>query len=144
MATPSPRDAFDDPSRHWTFLTQASDDNFEGQHFERKKTGQAGIDMAMLKNQLRDVRDEITQTISAFANRNVEGGLLVLGLASDGTVSGIDHLSEEQKNSLTDFETFLHYQAAEARFYQCMDGSGSAKTICLIFVPYTTHDKWHL
>ena len=94
--------------------------------------------MTALRKQLQDVRDEITQTISAFANRNIEGGLLVLGIASDGTVSGIDHLLEEQKNSLTDFATFLHHQAAEAKLYQCTDGSGSAKTICLIFVPHTT------
>src|SRR5215217_1692129 len=103
MATPSPRDVFDDPSRHWTFLTQGSDDDFEGQHFDRKEAGQAGISVTALRNQHRDVRDEIKATISAFTNRNIEGGLLVLGIASDGTVSGLDHLSEEQKNSLTDF-----------------------------------------
>jgi hypothetical protein len=34
----------------------------------------------------RSLRDEIKATISAFANRNIEGGLLVLGIASDGTV----------------------------------------------------------
>ena len=138
MPTPSPRQVFDDPSSHWTFLTQDSDDDFEGQHFDRKEAGQSGVSVTALRNQLRDVRDEVTQTISAFANKNIEGGLLVLGIASDGTVSGIDHLSEEQKNSLTDFATFLHHQAAEAKLYHCADSSDSAKTICLIFVPHTT------
>ncbi|MDZ4345109.1 MAG: ATP-binding protein, partial [Candidatus Binatia bacterium] len=137
MSTPSPRQVFDDPSSHWTFLTQGSDDYFEGQHFDRKEAGQPGANETTLKNQLRNVRDEIKETISAFANRNIEGGLLVLGIASDGNVSGIDHLSEKQKNSLTDIATLLHHQAAEAKLYQCTDGSSSTKTICLIFVPHT-------
>lgn len=137
MSAPPPRQVFDDPSSHWTFLTQSTDDDFEGQHFDRKEVGQIDVNETTLRNQLRNVREEIKQTISAFANRNVEGGLLVLGIASDGTVSGIDHLSEEQKNSLTDFTSLLRHQAAEARFYQCTDGFGNAKTICLIFVPYT-------
>lgn len=82
---PSPREVFDDPSRHWAFLTQGSDSDFEGQHFDRKEAGQTDADATTLRKQLRNVRrDEITKTISAFANRNVEGGLLVLGIASDG------------------------------------------------------------
>ena len=138
MPTPSPRQVFDDPSSHWTFLTQGSDNDFEGQHFDRKEAGRAGVSVAVIEKQLRDVQDGITKTLSAFANRNIEGGLLVLGIASDGTVSGIDHLSEKQKNSLTDFAKFLHHQAAEAKFYPCTDHSSSAKTICLIFVPHTS------
>jgi len=137
MSMPSPRHVFDNPSNYWTFLTQSCDDDFEGQHFDRKETGQTGADMKTLSTQLRSVREEIKETVSAFANRNREGGLLVLGIASDGAVTGIDHLSEEQKNSLTDFASFLHHQAAEAKLHQCTAGSGNAKTICLIFVPYT-------
>lgn len=136
MPTPSPRQVFDDPASHWAFLIQVSDNDFEGQHFDRKEAGQPGAPATTLSNQLPKVREQIKQTISAFANRNIEGGLLVLGIASDGTVSGIDHLSEEQKNSLTNFNSFLHDQAAEARLYQVTDGSFSGKTICLIFVPY--------
>jgi hypothetical protein len=71
MSMPSPRQVFDDPSSYWTFLIQASDDKFEGQHFEREVTGQTGVDLTTLGKQLRDVREEITQTISAFANKNI-------------------------------------------------------------------------
>ena len=137
MAVPKPRDVFDDPATHWGFLTQASDNDFEGQHFDRKEAGQPSADPTRLQKQLRQVRDEITQTVSAFANRNIEGGLLVLGIASDGNVPGIDHLSEQQKNSLTDLGTLLHHQAAEPRFHHCHDNAGQDRTICLIFVPYT-------
>lgn len=136
MSTPSPRQVFDAPSSHWAFLTQRSDTDFEDQHFDRKEAGQPGADPTALKSQLKAARDEITQTISAFANKNVEGGLLVVGIASDGMVSGIDHLSEEQKNSLTDFAALLHHQAAEAKLYPCVDSSGVTKTVLLIYVPY--------
>ena len=94
MPRPSPRQVFDDPLSHWNFLTQKSDDDFEGQHFDRKEAGQTSTDQITLRSQLRDVREEITETVSAFANKNVEGGLLVLGIASDGTACGIDHFSE--------------------------------------------------
>ena len=136
---PTPRQVFDDPSKYWDFLIISSDDEFEGQHFDRKQASQSNVDQKALKKQLADLRSEITETISAFANSNVEGGLLVLGIASDGSVDGIDHLSEKQKNSLTDFENFLHHQAAEAKFYSCLDNFGDSKTICLIFVPYATN-----
>lgn len=139
MITPSPRQVFDDPVHNWAFLTQPSDNDFEGQHFDRKEAGQVTVDGAALRGQLKGVRDEITETISAFANRNVEGGLLVLGISSKGAVIGIDHLSEIQKNSLTDFSTLLHHQAAEAKFHHCTDSGGRARTICLIFVPHSAN-----
>ena len=133
---PTPRQVFDDPNRHWAFLTQSSDNNFEGQHFDRKEVGQTGPDQSRLTRQLKNVRDEINESISAFANSNREGGLLVLGIASNGAVNGIDHLAEHQKNSLTDFASLLQHQAAEAKFFQDSDGHGNPKTICLIFVPH--------
>jgi len=135
MSRPSPKQVFDDPSSYWIYLTQVSDDDFEGQHFDRKAC-QAGVDATTLRRQLKALRDGIKQTISAFANRNVEGGLLVLGIASDGTVVGIEHLSEQQKNSLTNIDTLLRYQAAEVKFHPCTDSSDCDNTICLIFVPH--------
>ena len=133
---PSPRAVYDDPASHWAFLTRPSDDRFEGQHFDRKEAGQRTSDAKKLKNQLSQLREGITETISAFANSNVEGGLLVIGIASNGDVKGIDHLTEQQKNGLTNIESFLQNQAAEARFYGCMDVSGQGNSICLIFAPY--------
>ena len=133
MKIPSPKEVFEDPSSHWDFLVQASDDDFEGQHFDRKEAGRENID----GKGLRAVRNQIVETISAFANSNVEGGLLVLGIASDGTVPGIDHLSERQRNSLTDFAALLRNHAAEAKVCERKDASDSARSICLVFVPYT-------
>ena len=133
---PSPRAVYDDPAGHLAFLTQPSDDGFEGQHFERKEAGRRTGGVREIGSQLRQLREGITETISAFANSNVEGGLLVIGVASNGDVKGINHLTEEQKNSLTDIGTLLHNQAAEAKPHGCADGSGQSNAIYLIFVPY--------
>ena len=134
---PSPRAVYDDPASHWAFLTQSSDDHFEGQHFDRKEAGQRTSDAKGLASQLGQLREGITETISAFANSNVEGGLLVIGIASNGDIEGINHLTEQQKNSLTNIETLLRNQAAEAKFHGCRDGAGQGTTICLIFTPYS-------
>ena len=114
MTRPSPREVFDNPSVYRDFLTQDSDDGFEGQHFDRKEAGRGNVG----RGALNDIRNRIKETISAFANSNVEGGLLVLGIASDGTVTGVNHLSEEQRNSLTDFASLLYHQAAEAKIHE--------------------------
>lgn len=132
MTRPSPREVFDNPSVYWDFLTQDSDDDFEGQHFDRKEAGRGNVG----RGALNDIRNRIKETISAFANSNVEGGLLVLGIASDGTVTGVNHLSEEQRNSLTDFASLLYHQAAEAKIHENRDPSGNGRDICLIFAPY--------
>lgn len=121
MPTLSPRQVFDDPAGHWAFITQTSATGFEGQHFDRKEAGKAGADPSVQKRKAGEARNQVTETISAFANRNAEGGLLVLGIADDGKVKGIDHLSEEQINSITSFDTLLHHQAAEAKFHDCTD-----------------------
>ena len=133
---PSPRAVYEDPASHWAFLTQPSDDSFEGQHFDRKEAGQRTSDAKRLGNQLRQLREGITETISGFANSNVEGGLLVIGIASNGDVEGINHLTEEQKNSLTNIGNLLHNQAAEAKLHGCADASGQNNAICLIFAPH--------
>jgi predicted HTH transcriptional regulator len=138
MKKPSPRQIFDDSSAYWAFLRQDSDDDFEGQHFDRKEAGQAGAGVAALnRRQMDGIRNHIKETISAFANRNVEGGLLVLGIAGDGSVKGTDHLTELQRNSITNFDNLLHHQTAEAKFHDCMDETGSPNKICLIYTPYT-------
>lgn len=137
MLQPSPRQVFEDPQHYWAFLIQSSDDEFEGQHFDRKEVGLADSDEKTLQSQITSVRSKIKETISAFANSNVEGGLLVLGIDKSGQIKGIKHLSEKQKNSLLDFPAYLHHQAAEAKYHHCEDDKGNATTICLIMTPYT-------
>ncbi len=39
MSVPKPKQVFDDPDAHWTFVTVAEDTGFEGQCFDRKEAG---------------------------------------------------------------------------------------------------------
>jgi len=132
----SPKQVFDNPSEFHEFFSVTSDDQFEGQHFERKEIIFESVPTKQ-SERLKSVRTGITKTISAFANTNVEGGLLILGISSDGTITGIDRLSEEQKNSLTLFSTFLHHQTAQAKEYKLKDPFGEERTICIIYVPHS-------
>jgi len=63
--------------------------------------------------------------------------LLVLGISSSGSVKGVNHLTESQRNSITNFDNLLINQSAQARFYECRDERGAANRILLIFTPYT-------
>lgn len=138
MTRPLPRHVYDDPDVHWSFLTQATDDGFEGQHFDRKEAGMPGPAGVLSGSQVTNIREQVTETVSAFTNKNMEGGLLVLGISCNGTVAGVDHLTEQQRNSITNINTLLVHQAAEVRLHNFKDASGNGKVICLILSPYTT------
>ena len=86
MSRPSPRLVFDDPQSAWSFLIQPNDDTFEGQHFDRKEAGRMQGGVPLTQNAVGAVRELVIKTVSAFANSNTEGGLLVLGISSSGDV----------------------------------------------------------
>jgi predicted HTH transcriptional regulator len=134
---PSPKEVFEHPERFWEFLTAPTDVEFEGQHFDRKEAGRQSADGSVGRNQFSNLIEEVTETISAFANKNREGGLLVLGISSEGRIKGIKHLTESQINCVTNFGTLLNHQAAAAKTVDCTDEAGDANRICLIYVPYT-------
>jgi predicted HTH transcriptional regulator len=139
MSRQSPRHVFDDPQPAWAFLTQPTDDGFEGQHFERKETGRSQGGGPISKTTVNGVRELVTKTVSAFANSNSEGGLLVLGISSHGEVLGIDHLDEDQRNSITNLNALLRNHAAEVVFHNCRDADGADKTVCLIYSAYVPY-----
>jgi len=66
--------------------------NSEGQYFDRKevRTENKGME---------DARDKIKKCVSAFTNSR--GGLLVLGISNEGDVIGLNHLNENEYNSLS-------------------------------------------
>ncbi len=129
MSRPSPRQVFDDPQAAWDFLTQRTDDDFLK---DSMSSGRTIISSAALDG----LRDLVIKTVSAFANSNVEGGLLVLGISSVGEIAGIDHLSEHQRNSITNLNTLLRTHAAEVKFHHCQDGGVMYKTLCFIYSAY--------
>ena len=92
----NPREVFDNPQQYWGFLTANTDEGFEGQHFDRKEAGRAGDNGSVAKSQVNRLVDQITECVSAFANANKTGGLLVLGIATSGDVKGINHLNDAQ------------------------------------------------
>src|SRR5262245_6889764 len=136
MARPNPRDVFDDPHEHWTYLTQPTDDGFEGQHFDRKEAGRPAPGGTQSANSLAGIRELVVKTVSAFANTNAEGGLLILGISVAGEVAGIDHLLEDQKNSITNLNTLLRCHAGEVKDVDCKNAAGTDRTVCLIYTPY--------
>ena len=88
---PTPKEVFDNPLQYLDFLKSA---DFEGQYFERKEVR---IDTS---NQINTLKDKIKQCISAFANSNRAGGLLILGIADDGTIKGTQHIDEQTLNGI--------------------------------------------
>jgi len=137
MSRPSPRQVFDDPRAFWPYLTQSTDDGFEGQHFDRKEAGRPQATGELTSSALGKLRELVTKTVSAFANSNVEGGLLILGISSRGDILGIDHLTEPQRNDITDLNKFLVHHVGDIRFHNCTDVGGNPKTICLIFSAFS-------
>ena len=129
----TPREVFDDPYSAWPFITSPSDAVFEGQHFDRKQAGNIQSDGSASKKSVQELREAIVKTVSAFANTNEEGGLLVIGISSKGEVIGIDHLSEEQRNSLTNLDRYLRSHAAEIKEFDCKNREGEDRKICLIY-----------
>ena len=134
---PDPRDVFEHPVGHWNFLTASDDTEFEGQYFDRKEAGRVGQNGCVSSNDLTGVLRQISECISAFSNTNKSGSLLVIGISSQGEVKGISHLSDTQKSRLTDFNSLLSDQAAQAKFFECTNDSGVQDSICLVYVPYT-------
>lgn len=97
----SPRTVFDNPDAFKDFLFAVNDRDFENQFFDRKELPRSNQQGTVSANDLKKFKHEhIASTLSAFANQNVDGGLLVLGVSSAGQLVGINHLNEEQINSL--------------------------------------------
>lgn len=134
---PLPKEVFDDPVAHWSFLTINNDSDFEGQHFDRKEACRPDGNGAVSSNHLTRLRDQVVECVSAFANSNTDGGLLVIGIVSDGTVAGTSHLNENQMNNLTNIDEKLVGQSAHVKLVECTDVNHNANHICLIHVPYS-------
>ncbi len=135
---PTPKEVFENYQQHWNFITVNSDDDFEGQHFDRKEIP-TGLNGLVDKNDLKRFKTErVAACISAFANSNRNGGLLVIGVSKTGEIKGINHLSEPEINSLTVFNDLLKNQTASVNFAECQNSTGIAVKILLIYVPYTS------
>jgi hypothetical protein len=93
-------------------------------------------DGSVASSDLKSFRDQVRECVSAFANANQDGGLLALGIASTGEVKGLNHLSEEQINSLTRIEQQLVHQNSQIRLFATNNDRGEPDKVILVFVPY--------
>ncbi|HEY9692436.1 MAG TPA: RNA-binding domain-containing protein [Oculatellaceae cyanobacterium] len=132
-----PREVFEYPNQHWSFLTAPDDTDFEGQYFDRKEAGRVGQNGCVSSTEMNRVVDQLAECISAFANTNKSGSLLVIGISTRGEVKGISHLSDSQRSRLTNFNEMLCNQAAQAKFFDCQNDFDTPDKICLIYIPYT-------
>ncbi len=134
---PDPKEVYDDPGSFWSLLTAEADATFEGQHFDRKEACRPTSGSNVARSQVTNLIEQIQECISAFANANKEGGLLVLGISTDGKIKGVNHLSESQLNSVLDLKTYLLNHAARSKLVECQDEVNTTNKICLIHVPHT-------
>jgi len=129
-----PKELFDNPSNNWSYLTAPNDHECEGQHYDRKALPIGTTS----RSQYQNLIDEITATISAFANQNRQGGLLAVGIGQTGDILGTSHLTEDQRNAIGNIDTLLRNQAAQVRTHECTRNDGQPTSITLIYTPETT------
>ena len=132
-----PRALFDDFQRHLPHLTARNDADVEDQFLDRKEACKADPSGTVSNSQVSNLRDQVVECISAFANTNHQGGLVVVGISKTGEVRGINHLSDQQRNSITNFNVVLRNHAVQVKLVDCTDLNGGDNKLILIFVPYT-------
>jgi hypothetical protein len=128
MASLNPKEVFEDYAKFLPQLTVADDAAIEGQYFDRKEACKPDSSGSVSKGQLSGLREQITECISAFANTNQLGGLIVVGVGKEGKVYGINHLSDYQRNNLTNVQQVLRNHAAQVKFVDCTDHDSKRHT----------------
>ena len=123
---PTPKEVFDNPLQYLEFLQSA---DFEGQYFERKEVR---IDTS---NQINTLKDKIKQCISAFANSNRAGGLLILGVADDGAIKGTQHVDEQTLNGILQVARDLSNHATQLK--EVVLPNSNETRLHLLYTPWT-------
>src|SRR6185437_696147 len=94
-----PRAVFDSFSSHLGHFAAATDAEVEDQLFDRKEVVRP-VTGNVSAQAIREIKQEIKETVSAFANSNAAGGLLVLGIAKNGALRGLKHLTDPQRTDI--------------------------------------------
>jgi len=128
----TPQEVYDDPIGHLDYLTSISDNIFEGQFFDRKEIGKDPNSNQASKNNIDNITKHIKECVSAFAN--AYGGLLVMGISSEGVIKGIQHLSEPQLNRITSLNQLLRSHTVLVKFLDCLNDQGAQDKIILLLV----------
>lgn len=135
---PTPRQIFEAPEQYVRHLCAADDGEVENQHVDRKEAGRTDQNGTVSPSKINRLKDHIIECVSAFANANPEGGLVVLGIGSDGSLAGIDHLTDEQRRNLTGApNTELRNHGTSVRQVDLTVDGESVVPVLLYYVPYT-------
>ena len=134
-----PQDVYDNPDGHWDFLTTPADRDFEGQLFDRKEACRPRPDGSVSGSDIQRFRSQIVECISGFANANRDGGLLVVGIASDGSVRGLKHLNESQINQIMRLDDALVSHGCHSKLHQVATEDSEYHEIALFLVAYAEH-----
>lgn len=130
---PNPEEVFANPQNYWDFITSASDSDVEDQHFDRKQAGNFGGQGQVSSSSVSKLQEEVIQCVSAFANN--DGGLIIIGVAKTGEVTGTNHLDENQIRQITLINNLLRNQAAKIKYVDCTNRERDADRLLLIYVP---------
>jgi len=123
----------------WSLLTASEDRQFENQYFDRKEAGRPDpATKVVSNNKFGEVLAQVCECISAFANENIDGGFVAVGISKDGTIKGLSHLTDEQERSLTHINERLRNHATTCKLIDCQNENGQSDRICLLFVPHTS------
>jgi len=100
--------------------------NLEGQYFERKESQQP---------------DVLARTISAFANTNPEGGLLIVGITDrENKIVGVNRpagISATPVNKMLRYSDHLVENPSEYRLVNITDDGGQSNQLLLIYANFS-------
>ena len=123
---PTPKDVFDNPLEYLDFLQSA---DFEKQHFDWKEV------LIKTSDQMTTLKGQIKKSISAFANSNRKGGLLVLGIADDGTIKGTQDIQEQTMKKIMQVMDSLKNHATQMEDVEIPNSGG--KRLHFLYTPWT-------
>lgn len=126
---PSPTEVFDNPNDFMNFVSTPRSQDFEGQCFDRKEI-RAGNG-----SQVKDAKAELIQCVSAFANSNKEGGLIVLGVSDDGKIKGLKAIQEGTLSGILENVHMLRNQAVKSKQVSCKNDRNESDFIEFLYVP---------
>jgi len=113
--TIKPKDLFETPD-----LSLLLANKIEGQFYERKS---------------KQTAKRIAQIVSSFANENILGGIISIGISDNGDIDGILNRSDLNINEVLRFQHQVGV-LTDHKFINCKNHQGKDDQILLIYVPY--------
>lgn len=131
MTNPKPIEVFENPNNYIDFLTHPDMERVHGQWFDWKE-----IPKPYNKDKVR--KEGIIACVSAFANSNPDGGIIVLGINNKTqAITGTEHLNEEQLNAILSFPSLQNHRTQSKAL------TIDEHRVYLIYTPYEPQNICH-